>query len=109
MAEPRAPHGGAGLRQDEARACEVLDEQGSFLATAVMRPADGGRALLLSRVVGKGRLLGYYFGRGGRKVLIETGDFRLRGRLRTRWLENERLWIVDLDEGTARAERAVAG
>lgn|GEM_PF-1385273 len=109
MGERRAPDGGARVRQDEARACEVLDEQGSFLAAAVMRPADGGRALLLSRVAGKGRLLSYYFGRGGRRVFIETGEFRLRGRLRTRWLENERLWIVDLDEAAAGPERAVAG
>jgi hypothetical protein len=57
-------------------------------------------------VVGKGNLLGYYFGRGGRLVTIEAGDFRLRGRLRTRWMENERLWIVDIEESTAAAAGA---
>lgn len=98
MAKREVPNTGPTIGHREARVCDVFDAAGNYLASALMRLADGGRALLLSRVVGKGNLLGYYFGRGGRQVTVEAGDFRLRGRLRTRWMENERLWIVDLEE-----------
>lgn len=101
MTKREVPNTGASIGHRETRLCDVFDGAGNYLASAVMRLADGGRALLLSRVVGKGNLLGYYFGRGGRVVSIEAGEFRLRGRLRTRWMENERLWIVDLEDGAA--------
>ncbi|GBD23951.1 hypothetical protein HRbin29_01624 [bacterium HR29] len=101
MAKRQVPNSGPSIGHRETRLCDVFDAAGNYLASAVMRLADGGGALLLSRVVGKGNLLGYYFGRGGRLVTIEAGDFRLRGRLRTRWMENERLWIVDLEESAA--------
>lgn len=99
MTKREVPHTGPSIGHRETRLCDVFDVTGNYLASAVMRLADGERALLLSRVVGKGNLLGYYFGRGGRYVSVEAGEFRFRGRLRTRWMENERLWIVDLEEG----------
>ena len=82
----------------------VCEPGGKLLARATAGPVDGEGAFLLERVAaGKGRLLGYYFGRGNRAVEVESGDFRLRGSLRTSWAANERRWKVQMQPLTAAA------
>jgi hypothetical protein len=87
----------------------ILDGEGNELAVAVVSAGEETGGLAVERVLqGKGRLLEYYFGRGLRTVLVDCGEFRLRGTLQTRWLGQERLWQVRLNPlvETASAVRA---
>ncbi|HEY5476603.1 MAG TPA: hypothetical protein VIK11_07785 [Tepidiformaceae bacterium] len=76
----------------------LLSDSGKELATGMLKAGRADRTLELDRVIrGKGQLLHYFFGRGRRAVLVEVGDFRLRGVLATRWIGSERLWQVALE------------
>ncbi len=76
----------------------LFSDSGKELAIGTVRPGNIGQTLELDRVVqGKGQLLHYFFGRGKRAVIVEAGDFRLRGMLATQWLGQERLWQVTLE------------
>ncbi len=76
----------------------LLSDSGRELAAGTVRPGHSGQTLELDHVVrGKGQLLHYFFGRGKRAVIVEAGDFRLRGTLATRWLGQERRWEVALE------------
>jgi hypothetical protein len=74
----------------------IFDEDGNELAFGVGGTEAGHRgALTIERIVtGKGRLLGYYFGKGARAVSAEAGGFRLRGTLATEWRDGRRVWWV---------------
>ena len=75
----------------------VRDVDGRPLARAFLSTTNDGPRVNLDRVLeGKGELLSHYFGKGLRAVLLESGDFRLRGMLSTRWLGSERGWFIDL-------------
>jgi hypothetical protein len=77
----------------------LLSDSGMELATGTFRSGRADRTLEFDRIVrGKGHLLHYFFGRGKRAVIVESGEFRLRGILATRWLGQERLWQVSLEE-----------
>lgn len=77
----------------------LLSDSGEKLATGTLRAGRADRTLEFDRIArGKGHLLQYFFGRGKRAVIVESGDFRLRGVLATRWLEQERLWQVALEQ-----------
>jgi len=80
----------------------IRDTAGRILAIATPQPGADPGTVLLRSVRGKGRLLGYYFGRGGRSIRIEYGLFTLPGTLSTRWLGNEREWAFHMPaEGRA--------
>jgi len=95
----------------------VREPNGDALALACSAVDVSGQAVVLDRVTsGKGRLLLYYFGEGNRAVILEMGNYRLRGRLRTAWQAGERRWGVQLervgtmpqDASPSRAEANVA-
>lgn len=76
----------------------LLSDSGERLAIGILRAGRAGRILELERILqGKGHLLQYFFGRGKRAVIVESGEFTLRGTLATRWLEEQRLWQVVLE------------
>jgi hypothetical protein len=86
----------------------ILDETDNVLAVGILSCGMEGRKLVLEEVIaGKGSLLGYYFGRGRRKVVVETPVFRLRGQLRTQWTNGSRTWTVELLQATS-IERGLA-
>ena len=75
----------------------VRDPDGETLAFACSTLDFSEQAVALDRITsGKGRLLAYYFGEGNRAVVLEFGDFRLRGMLRTAWKDGERFWRVQI-------------
>ncbi len=94
----------------------IHDEHGRVLASVTLAQSDGSMALDVDRVEsGKGQLLHYYFGRGGRRVWLEVGDIAMLGALSTRWnlAQNRRDWTVTLTPRAeagdgARASRTVA-
>lgn len=54
----------------------------------------GGHAIACSK--GNGELLTYYFGKGGREVLVRHGaDEGITAHLGTRWSSGHREWILD--------------
>jgi hypothetical protein len=79
------------------RTVTLRDSDGNDLATALLSLENAGPRLALERVLaGRGTLLRHYFGKGLRAVMLESGDFRLRGKLSTRWAGGERVWFVEL-------------
>jgi len=56
---------------------------------------------------GRGRLLSGYFQDGLRAVIVDCGEFQLQGSLATRWIEDHRLWAVEL-RALPRRQRAAA-
>jgi len=72
-----------------------LDGEELAVAVAVVNPAEP--VLTFTHVLsGKGRLLADYFQDHLRSVIIDCGEFQLRGALSTRWIENHRVWAVEL-------------
>lgn len=94
----------------------VLAEGGAELARGAVRSSDDGSTLVVDRVVsGKGRLFRYYFTEGLRTVDVEVDGEKLRGTLQTRWLGQQRVWLVcvsraaPLPRWPARAAAPAAG
>jgi len=83
----------------------IQDSDGNELARVEIGSDNAAPRTLTFRRVhhGKGRLLHYYFGRGGRAVAVTAGEFTLRGTLATSWLGQERLWLVRLSPSMARS------
>jgi hypothetical protein len=72
-----------------------LDGEELAVAVPVVNPAEP--LLTFTDVVsGKGRLLADYFQDHLRSVIVDCGEFQLRGALSTRWIENHRVWAVEL-------------
>ena len=85
----------------------IRDASGQQMASVQLCPANDIHTISIERVLeGKGTLLNYYFGRGGRKVTLESDTFQLHGTLKTHWAKNERKWRLELEP--AEAERAAA-
>jgi hypothetical protein len=74
----------------------ILDSRGHTIAFAELEPGSDAMSLDLRQVRGKGHLLHYYFGRGGRMVRVALSEFLLDGSLQTSWLDSERTWTVRL-------------
>lgn len=73
----------------------ILDKDGHEIADATLEiPVNGSTARL--RVPRANGLLNYYFGRGGRKVLVDTPDGRVEGHLNTHWERFGRVWEIVL-------------
>lgn len=78
------------------RDARILAEDGTLLTAAAARFDDSGEPAVLCAVESRGALLSYYFGRGKRRVLLDVGEFRLRGTLATDWARGARLWNIAL-------------
>jgi hypothetical protein len=75
----------------------ILDLDGNEIAIADVNMDDAPGVLEVQRVVdGRDRLFHYYFRAGMRHVVVDCGDVRLPGTLRTRWHGTTRLWHVHL-------------
>jgi hypothetical protein len=73
----------------------IFADDGLELARGTARTSADGAVLVFDRVLeGKGRLLRYYFGEGRRAVSVEAGGAPVRGTLQTRWLDQQRIWLV---------------
>lgn len=68
----------------------------SLIAVGLARgaPGPGGHAFACSK--GNGALLAYYFGKGGREVLVRHGaNEGISAHLDTRWVAGHREWILE--------------
>jgi len=76
----------------------IRDTSGRAIASVTLSTGDNEQTIRVERVLdGKGTLLNYYFGRGGRRVTIESEMFQLTGILKTNWVKNERKWRVEVE------------
>lgn len=88
-----------------AKLLEVCEPNGTILPTAIA--GDETWPLLeLEQVSSKRALLGSYFGRGKQIVAVQRHGFSLFGKLKTRWIDSPRDWLViftpaDADQLTA--------
>lgn len=85
--------------QDETLASNVqltlVDDAGNQLAAARLVGAAGRTVEITVERNAAGALLAYLFGRGRRRVVLESDDIRLPGRLTTEW-NGHRRWYVEL-------------
>jgi hypothetical protein len=91
-----------------AGSARLLDEQGMELATVVVagRLVDG-RFLYIEKVEeGAGHLLNHRFGRGRKRVILESNGCQRRARLGTRWFNNHREWQLELTPPPVSADRS---
>ena len=105
MAFPR-PRDTRDRRRGSARVCDVFGTNGEALTQAIVGAGSPPSTIHLDQLSGRGALLGYYFARGLRDVIVCIGDFQLRGRLRTTWIDDHREWQIDLEP--TRAEHGAA-
>ena len=76
----------------------LLDHDGVTLVRIEgFRVLDDGR-LLLGHVDDPEALLGYYFGRGRRQIILSLVTTVIEGRLDTCWTGNGRCWWIELNE-----------
>jgi hypothetical protein len=76
----------------------VLDVDGRTLGEAdVLGPPFDG-SLTLGEVAAPERLLAYYFGKAGRRLMLDLGDRMVSGWLETCWDGDRRSWWVALGE-----------
>jgi hypothetical protein len=83
---------------DWRQTATILDTDGARLTDCDVRGPPQGKRLLLGDVNEPAALLSYYFGHGGRKVLLSLGNDVIEGWLETRWEGNRRGWWLDLTE-----------
>lgn len=85
------------LKGATMRDVALCDLKGRAIARVVLDSASNDREFAVQRIVaGKGALLGQYFGKALREVMLESGDFRMRARLSTTWLGYQRRWFLQL-------------
>ena len=74
----------------------ILDDRDIVVSSASVQFSSDPRLIALAGVDERA-LLGYYFARGSRRVVIDLGAVRLSGRLDTRWAGGRRRWSVRTD------------
>src|SRR6185295_10032459 len=80
------------------RAATILDIDGALLSEAdVLGPPHDG-CLSFGDVHEPAALLDYYFGHGGRQVMLRSDGGTVAGRLETRYEGSQRSWWLELDE-----------
>jgi hypothetical protein len=75
----------------------LLDADGATLAHVGAVIPSGGGLVELPEVAEPDRLLRFYFGNGGRQLLLALEDAVVEGRLATRWETTGRHWWLELD------------
>lgn len=91
----------------------ILDEDGEVIVDCTLEIPINGSTARLVRLPRANGLLAYYFGRNGRRVVVETPDGNVEGHLNTHWERFGRVWEVVLahavdSHGPADLEPAVA-
>lgn len=76
----------------------LLDEDGQLLGEVELVSPAGTGGLLLGEVAAPAILLGYYFGKAGRRLMLDLGDRVIDGWLETRWQDGKRTWWVEVGE-----------
>jgi hypothetical protein len=74
----------------------VRDTDGHPLVCVEMTRPLNGSELTLVDVDDQSLLMTYYFGRGGREVMLTLPDDVVRARLETCWAGDHRSWWLDL-------------
>jgi hypothetical protein len=77
----------------------VRDVDGAYLSDALVSGTQQGSRLVLDDVVESSALLDYYFGHGGRQVMLSVDGAPADGWLETSWEGCRRSWWLELDEG----------
>ena len=82
---------------NELKNATIRDLDGVALASVVLDDHSDGPRLSVGRVAGgKPKLLGHYFGKGLRQVLLDSGDFQFLAILSTAWKGTSRQWFLEL-------------
>jgi len=76
----------------------LLDHDGRLLSEAGVRSGTGQERVLLGDVVKPDALLDFYFGKSGRRLMVDLGDRLVDGWLETRWDGSTRSWWVEPGE-----------
>lgn len=79
----------------------VRDVDGAYLSDALVSAVQQGGRLVLDDVVEPSALLDYYFGQGGRQIMLSLDGAPAEGWLETRWEGCRRSWWLELDEGAS--------
>ena len=74
----------------------ILDGDGEVIVDCTLEIPINGSTARLVRLPRANGLLAYYFGRNGRRVVVETPDGNLEGHLNTHWERFGRVWEVVL-------------
>lgn len=86
----------------------VRTPAGLDLATASLLHTQDGLEALLDEVPRSNGLLMYYFGKNGRKVVIEGDRFERFAQLSTRYQRTGRTWHIALTEALPAVQVAIA-
>lgn len=76
----------------------VRDADGRLLVSVEMAEPLEGNEVQLGEVDDQSLLMAYYFGRGGREVLLTLASSAIHARLDTRWAGDHRAWWLDLHD-----------
>jgi hypothetical protein len=77
----------------------LLDCDGRLLSEADVPHQDDEGSVRLAEVAKPDALLGYYFGKSGRRLMVDLGDLVVDGWLETRWDGDRRSWWIEPGEG----------
>ena len=80
----------------QTREAVVRDADGQPLAIIELDELPTGDELVIGEVEDQYWLMTYYFGRGGRDVMLTLDDRAVQARLDTYWDENHRVWWLAL-------------
>jgi hypothetical protein len=78
----------------------LLDHDGRTLSEAVVLEQSANGSVLLGEVGRPKALLDYYFGKSGRRLMVDLGDRVVDGWLETRWDGTTRSWWIEPGEET---------
>lgn len=76
----------------------LLDSDGATLSDVSLLGPPRDRRVALADVEAPDALLDYYFGRSGRRVLLQLIGRLVEGTLATRWAGLDREWWIELDD-----------
>jgi hypothetical protein len=80
------------------RTAAILDTDGTPLSEVdVLGPPSGGR-LSFGDIDEPAALLDFYFGHGGRQLVLRFDDDTIEGRLETHWEGSQRSWWFELGD-----------
>jgi hypothetical protein len=77
---------------------ELVDADGAALSWVGHLSALGDGRHMLDEIDAPDALLRYYFGRGGRQIMVSLTGGMLKGHLETRWDGDGRRWWLELTE-----------
>jgi hypothetical protein len=77
---------------------DVLDVDGGTLGEADVLGFTLDGYLMLGEVAAPERMIAYYFGKAGRRLMLDLGDRVVSGSLETCWNGDSRNWWVELGD-----------